>query len=254
MAPSRAGRTRSGKREKTLGWRILAGVLIPFVELLASYRMRNLDRIPTSGPFILTPNHYSNFDPIVTGYLVWRGGRVPRFLAKASLFRVPVVGGLLRATGQIPVERAGTPGADPLQAAAKLVDDDLAVIVYPEGTLTRDPDMWPMRGKFGAARLALAHGIPVIPAAHWGVQAILPRYSSRFSVFPRKRVDLVVGEPVDLSRWHGRGSEPEALAEATTEIMNAVTRLLEELRGESAPPERWDPSAHGQSEIGRFES
>ncbi|TXK16408.1 1-acyl-sn-glycerol-3-phosphate acyltransferase [Homoserinibacter sp. GY 40078] len=249
-----AGRPRR-KREKTFGWRVVAGLAIPFLLLLARYRIRNPERIPQEGAFVLSPNHYSNFDPLTTGYMLWRLGRVPRFLAKASLFKVPVLGAILRATGQIPVERQGSGhNRQPLAAAANLVDDGLAVIVYPEGTLTRDPEMWPMRGKSGAVRTALEHDVPVIPMAHWGVQQILPRYSKKLSVFPRKTVDAIIGEPVDLSRWRGRPIDREVLAEATEAVMAAITALLEELRGEQAPEVRWDPSAHGQTETGRFES
>lgn len=242
------------RSEKSFGWRVIAAFVVPVLLHLARYRVRNPERIPREGAFVLAPNHYSNFDPLVTAYLLWKQGRVPRFLAKAGLFRVPIVGALLRGTGQIPVERQARMGADPLAAASRLVDDGLAVIVYPEGTLTRDPNLWPMRGKFGAARLALQHGIPVVPAAHWGVQQILPRYSKRLSLFPRKTVELAVGEPVDLSAWAGRGSDPAALAEATAAIMQEITSLLEGLRGETAPAVRWDPAEHGQREIGRFEA
>jgi 1-acyl-sn-glycerol-3-phosphate acyltransferase len=214
--------------------------------------MHELERIPREGAFILTPNHYSDFDPLVSAYVLWRGGRVPRFLAKASLFEVPVLGWVMRRTGQIPVERAGG-GVDPLLAARRLVDDRLAVIIYPEGTLTRDPDLWPMRGKPGAARLALQHGIPVVPLATWGAQRVLPRWSKRISFFPRKDIEALVGEPVDLSRWHGRANDPQAVTEATAAIMQAVAQLVGELRGEAAPATRWDPAAHGQSEFGRIE-
>lgn len=242
------------KSEKTVGWRILAAIVIPFLLLVGRYRVRNPERIPGTGAFILAPNHYTNFDPLVTAYVLWMHGRVPRFLAKAGLFKVPVLGAILRGTGQIPVERAGAaPGApDPLAAASRLVNDGLAVIVYPEGTLTRDPELWPMRGKFGAVRLALEHGIPIVPCATWGVQEILPRYSKKLSLFPRKNVNVVIGEPVDLSAWEGKPRTGATYAEATNAVMNSITALLEELRDEKAPLERWDPSAHGQTEIGRF--
>ncbi|MDH6181486.1 1-acyl-sn-glycerol-3-phosphate acyltransferase [Microbacteriaceae bacterium SG_E_30_P1] len=246
-----AGTTRS---EKTVGWRLLSFIVIPFLLLVGRYRFRNVDKLP-AGAFILAPNHYSNFDPLVTAYALWRAGRVPRFLAKASLFRVPVLGAILRATGQIPVERAGTTaGADPLAAASRLVDDGLAVIVYPEGTLTRDPQMWPMRGRFGAVRLSLEHGIPIVPCAHWGVQEILPRYSKKLSIFPRKNVDVIFGEPVDLSPWQDKPKTGATYAAATTAVMQSITKLLEELRGERAPLERWDPAEHGQTEFGRLEN
>jgi 1-acyl-sn-glycerol-3-phosphate acyltransferase len=244
-----------GRSEKTFGWRVLAAIVIPFLLLVGRYRVRGLERIPATGAFVLAPNHYTNFDPLVTAYVLWMSGRVPRFLAKAGLFRVPVLGAILRGTGQIPVERAGVApgGADPLAAAARLTNDGLAVIVYPEGTLTRDPDLWPMRGKFGAVRLALEHGIPIIPCATWGVQQILPRYSKKLSLFPRKDVHVAIGEPVDLGPWRDKPRNAATYAEATNAVMNAITALVEELRDEKAPLERWDPAAHGQTEIGRFD-
>ena len=144
------------RSEKTVGWRSLAALVIPFLLLVGRYRIVGSGRLPKAGAFIVSPNHNTNFDPLVSAYAVWRSGRVPRFLAKASLFKVPVLGAILRGTGQIPVERAGkVREGDPLDAASRLVDDGLALIVYPEGTLTRDPDLWPMRGKTGAVRLAL---------------------------------------------------------------------------------------------------
>jgi 1-acyl-sn-glycerol-3-phosphate acyltransferase len=238
-------------KEKTFIWRLLAGIIIPALLVLARYTVRHPEKIPASGAFLLTPNHYSDFDPLVSAYAVWRSGRVPRYLAKASLFRVPVLGAAMRATGQIPVERAGG-GVDPLVAARRIVEDDMALIIYPEGTLTREPDLWPMRGKFGAARLALQLGVPVIPAATWGAQKVLPRWSRRISLFPRKDVVTLVGDPVDLSRWAGKHTDPKALAAATEAIMQAITALLEEIRGETAPAKRYDPAEHGQSEFGRI--
>jgi len=240
------------RSEKTFGWRSLAAVVIPFLLLVGRYRIVGTGRVPRSGAFIVSPNHITNIDPLVSAYAVWRAGRVPRFLAKASLFKLPVVGGILRATGQIPVERAGkSREGDPLQAASKLVDDGLAVIVYPEGTLTRDPDLWPMRGKSGAVRLALDHGVPIYPMAIWGAQEILPRYSAKLSLFPRKDVDIVFGEPVDLSRWADQPRTPQLYIEATNAVMQAITALLQEVRGAQAPEHRWDPAEHGQSEFGR---
>lgn len=243
------------RSERTFGWWFLAAIVIPFLKLGGRYRFHNLDRIPADGPFILAPNHYTNLDPLVTAYTLWRARRAPRFLAKASLFRVPVLGAILRASGQIPVERQGSTssGSDPLAQASRLVDDGLAVIVYPEGTLTRDPELWPMRGKLGAVRLAFEHGVPIYPCATWGVQRILPRYSSKLSLFPRKDVDVAIGEPVDLSAWADKPRTSATYAEATNAVMQAITAVLEELRGEKAPAERWDPAAHGQAEIGRFD-
>jgi len=112
--------------------------------------------------------------------------------------------------------------------------------VFPEGTLTRDPDLWPMVGKTGAARLALSSGVPVIPVAQWGPQLILPQYSKRLHPFPRKKVSIHAGPPVDLSDLRGRPQDSAVLTEATERIMAAITALLEEIRGEKAPAVRYD--------------
>jgi 1-acyl-sn-glycerol-3-phosphate acyltransferase len=236
--------------EKTAAWRTLAVFAIPLLGAIMRFRIRGREHIPASGAFILAPNHFSNIDPVVMGLALWKLGRVPRFLAKASLFRVPLLGGMMRALGQIPVERAG--GGDPLAGAAHLIAQGHAVIIYPEGTLTREPDLWPMRGKTGVVRAALAHGVPVVPAAHWGTQRLLARYSTRLRPFPRKTIDIAIGPPVDLSRWRGRELTTAELAAATEAVMHDVTGLVAELRGEPAPTgERWDPAKHGQSDYGR---
>lgn len=240
----------------SLFWPV-AVIVIPLVGLLARIRITGGSKLPRDGAFVLAPNHYSEFDPLIVAVAVWRLGRAPRFMAKESLFRVPVLGWVLRKTGMIPVARTSSASAakQTMTQSAELVEHGRGVIVYPEGTLTRDPDMWPMRGKSGAVRLALAGGLPVIPMAHWGTQEIMGRYQKGLSLWPlRKPVQVVIGDPVDLSDLRDRAGEPAALNEATTRVMNAITALLEGLRDEKAPTERWNPTAHGQKETGRLDS
>lgn len=240
------------KRRPTFFW-FLAALVLPIWGFMVGYRFTPESKLPRTGPFILAPNHYSEIDPIVMGVATWRLGRQPRFMAKASLFRVPFLGWLLRASGQIPVERAGSTSADnPMGAASMLIEKGRGVIVYPEGSLTRDPDLWPMRGKNGAVRLALEAGIPLYPAAHWGTQHLMPRYGKVIRPFPRKRILVSVGEPLDLSEFAGRAIDQKTVTEATGKLMNAIAALLADLRDEPAPPERWDPSKHSQAETGRF--
>ncbi|TXQ41502.1 1-acyl-sn-glycerol-3-phosphate acyltransferase, partial [Escherichia coli] len=167
--------------------------------------MRGHEHVPERGGFVLAPNHYSEIDPVVMAVALWKAGRVPRFMAKASLFRIPVVGPLLRAAGQIPVERSGRSSYGPtLPPARTLVRDELGVVIYPEGSLTRDPELWPMRGKTGAVRMALEADVPLIPAAHWGTQHLMPRYGRSLRPFPRKHIQILFGPPVDLSEFAGR--------------------------------------------------
>lgn len=237
--------------EKTVLWHLIAATLLPILTLMARYPVIDGEKLPKTGAFILAPNHYSEIDPVIMGRFMWKLGRVPRFLAKASVFEIPVLGPVLRWSGQIPVERNARSDA-PLKAAQQLVDNELAVIIYPEGSLTRDPDLWPMRGKSGAVRMALQAGVPIIPAAHWGTQHIMARYSKKISFFPRKTVYCKIGDPVDLSDLAGRPLDQATLAEGTDRVMAAIAGLLGDLRGETPPPERWDPAQHGQSETGRL--
>ncbi|MCX7522089.1 lysophospholipid acyltransferase family protein [Microbacterium sp. STN6] len=247
-------RARSERSRPSIFW-VLAAIILPIVGLMAKVRVVDGEKLPKHAACVVAPNHYSEIDPVIVGIAMWKLGRLPRFLAKGSLFRVPVGGWFLRTSGQIPVERTGSArGGSPLDAAQQLAEHQQAVIVYPEGSLTRDPDMWPMRGKTGAARMALVHGIPVIPVAHWGTQKVMARYSKKIHVFPPRPVTVKVGDPVDLSRFRGRPVDQATLLEATNVIMDAITRLLEDLRGENAPAERWDPQAHDQRETGRFEA
>ncbi|EAR23889.1 1-acylglycerol-3-phosphate O-acyltransferase [marine actinobacterium PHSC20C1] len=252
---SSPNKPKRAKSEKTATFRTLAFLLLPAMTFLAKYKLHNAHNVPAHGAFVLSPNHYSNIDPVVIGVAMWKIGRMPRYMAKASLFKVPVLGWLLTKSGQVPVERASRvrDGGDPMKAARQIANEGLAVVVYPEGSLTREPNMWPMRGKNGAVRTAMEAGIPLIPAASWGAQEILPRYSKRISIFPRKTVHIRFGEPVDLSEFEGKNLDSRVLAEATEKLMTAITAQLEELRGESAPHMRYNPADHGQSEVGRFE-
>lgn len=234
----------------------LAAIVVPLASLLFKVEIRDARKLPREGAYVLAPNHVSEIDPIVVALAVWRMGRAPRFMAKESLFRVPVLGWVLRATGMVPVSRSTSAAAAraTLEASETLVRHGRGVIVYPEGSLTREPDLWPMRGKTGAVRLALAGGIPLIPMAQWGAQQVLPRYG-KLKLWPlRRRVLVIVGDPVDLSAYEQSAAQPAALVAATDVVMGEIAGLLSELRGEPAPVARWNPADHGQKETGRLES
>ena len=152
----------------------------------------------------------------------------------------------------MPVHRESTEAATALREAVAALDGGRCVAIYPEGTLTRDPELWPMRGKTGAARLALESRHPVIPVAQWGPQEVIPEYAHVPKLFPRKTIHIRFGPPVELDDLYGPRPTMEAVMEATDRIMGAITRELEEIRGERAPAVRFDPKAHGMAVTGNF--
>jgi 1-acyl-sn-glycerol-3-phosphate acyltransferase len=229
-----AKQPRTGKH---LRWfHVPAGLAKPFLWTFTRPKWRGLENIPAQGGVIIVANHVTILDPITLAHAVYDGARrTPSFLAKSELFKVPVVGSLLRKSGQIPVYRRTRDAVNSLREAEAAVAEGECVIIYPEGTCTRDPDGWPMVAKTGVARLVLASGVPVVPVAHWGTQAILRYGSKRVHPFPPKRVEAIAGEPIDLSRFKGVEPTNEVLREITDLLMTRVTELLGEIRGETPP-------------------
>ncbi|KUH38462.1 MULTISPECIES: lysophospholipid acyltransferase family protein [Streptomyces] len=223
-------------------YRLAAVIAKPPLVVLFKRDWRGAENIPADGGFITAVNHNSYLDPLSYAHYQYNTGRVPRFLAKAGLFKGAFVGMMLRGTGQIPVYRETTNALDAFRAAVAAIERGECVAFYPEGTLTRDPDMWPMAGKTGAARVALLTKVPVIPVAQWGANLAMPPYAKRdkLRLFPRKTLTVVAGPPVDLSRFFDVEPTNEVLREATEEIMRAITALLEDIRGEKAPDEPYD--------------
>lgn len=217
-------------------WRLTQIVVLPLFRGMITLRIRPESALPQTGSFILAPNHYSEADPVVMGVATWRLGRIPRFLAKASLFRVPVLGAYLRAAGHIPVERgANAKTHQPLEATKRLVEKGQGVIIYPEGTLTEDPGLWPMSGKTGAVRMALEGGIPLFPAAHWGTQSFMGRYEAKIRLVPRPRVEVLVGPEMNLDAYRNQPINREVLQKATDDLIKEISHLVGELRGEKPP-------------------
>ncbi len=230
---------------------VAAWTLRPVANILMRKEWLGLEKLPKGQGFILCPTHCTEIDPIVVGHMLYNQNIMPHFMAKDGLFRTPLVGTVLRGARQIPVQRAGATAGRSLELAKEVLDEGGAIIVYPEGTLTRDPDLWPMRGHTGAARLALMTGAPVVPVAHWGAQEAFPRYAKRVHIFPRKTVRVLIGDTVDLSRFKDSPLDKATLAAATTVILDDMTALLAQLRGEEPPAVRWDPKAHAQKSHGR---
>jgi 1-acyl-sn-glycerol-3-phosphate acyltransferase len=241
---------RSLQERKGWAFGFCVAVLEPLLLVLTKRRWRGGENIPAVGGAVLAVNHISHLDPLTCAHFVYAWGRIVRFLAKSELFTLPVLGRIVRSAQQIPVYRLTTDASRSFSAAVEAVEHGQCVVVYPEGTITRQPDLWPMTGKTGAARIALSAGAPVIPVAQWGAHEILAPYSKRPRLFPRKTISMSAGPPVDLDDLRDQPLTPEVLREATTRIMDDVTRLLEEIRGERAPAERFDPRAAGVRPIG----
>jgi 1-acyl-sn-glycerol-3-phosphate acyltransferase len=240
------------KLQEPRGWAFgfCVALVEPLLRVLTRQRWIDGTKIPAHDGCVVAANHVSHIDPLTFAHFLYGHGRIVRFLAKAEVLDVPVLGRILKATGQIPVYRLTTDASQAFRAAVAAVQDGKCVVVYPEGTITRQPDLWPMTGKTGAARIALSSGAPVIPVAQWGANDILAPYAARPRLFPRKTIVVKAGDPVDLDDLRDKPLTPDVLREATNRIMDDITRLLEDIRGTHAPEVRFDTKAMGVKQIG----
>lgn len=235
-----------------LTFKICTKIAIPVLNLVGKKQWRGGHHIPKTGRIIVASNHISYLDVLFLTHFLFRNGRAPRYIGKEGVFRVPVIGKILLAAGQIPVIRESKDASKALEHAVKLLEVGHCLGVYPEGTLTRDPLGWPMVAKTGLARLAILTRSPVIPIAQWGSQIVMPTYEKKIKFFPRTPIKILAGEPLDMSKWYGKENDPVALTEATAFVMRAITDLLEELRGEKRPLEIFDPHNSDLPRTGNF--
>ncbi|MCW2781996.1 MAG: 1-acyl-sn-glycerol-3-phosphate acyltransferase [Marmoricola sp.] len=240
------------KLSERKGWAFtfVVAVMRPALTVFSKRNWIDGEKIPATGGCVVVMNHISHIDPLALGHLLLNHGRLVRYLTKQELFETPIVKRIVKNAGQIPVPRLTVDASQAFDAAVEAVEQGQCIGVYPEGTITKDPDGWPMRGKTGAARIALATGCPVVPIGQWGAQDVLPAYSKKPNLFPRRTTSYKVGDPVDLSDLKDKPLTNEVLHEATDRIMAAITSLVEDLRGERAPDERFDPKTAGVQQIG----
>jgi 1-acyl-sn-glycerol-3-phosphate acyltransferase len=225
---------------------------IPILDAISKRDWQGVENIPISGRAIVASNHISYADVLFLTKFLYQNGRAPRYLGKESLFRIPIIGRILRSSGQIPVQRESVAAHRALDHAVAALESGHLVGIYPEGTLTRDVNHWPMVGKTGIARLGVMTQTPVIPIAVWGPQQVLPPYSKRPHLWPRTLVSYHVGHAIDLSPWYGFENDAEKMAQATALIMQTLTAMLEKLRGESAPLLPFDPHLSDLPKTGNF--
>jgi 1-acyl-sn-glycerol-3-phosphate acyltransferase len=227
-------------------------VVIPLLNLVAKKVWRGGENLPKSGKIIVASNHVSYLDVLFLSHFLFRNGRAPRYIGKEGVFKVPVIGKIILAAGMVPVARESKDASKALDHAVRLLNVGHCIGVYPEGTLTRDPEGWPMVAKTGLARLAIATQTPVIPIAQWGSQIVMPTYEKKIKFFPRTPIKILAGKPLDLSAWYGKENDQVALLEATAFVMRELTNLLEELRGEKRPVEIFDPHNSNLPRTGNF--
>lgn len=235
------------KLQEKRGWAF--NIAVPLVKsfLLTTTRRAWVggENLPHEGGFVVALNHISHLDPLTAAHFVYDHGRKPRFLAKSGLFDNAALGIFLRGAGQIPVKRETRDAVGAYAAAVDAVRAGKCIVIYPEATITRDPDLWPMKGKTGAARIALETGCPVIPIGQWGAQELLAPYAKKPHLIGRKKIVMRVGKPVELTDLRALPLTAAVVAEAAERILAAITHELEIVRGEQAPAERYDMAVHG---------
>ena len=230
-----------------MGW-VYFWASLPVRAVLIALMKRHyagVENLPQSGGFIAVSNHVTEIDSVTFSHFLVANHYSPRMLMKEEMMHWPVVGFCARHSRMIPVFRETSQAADSLIAAKAALKVGECVGMFPEGTLTRDPELWPMKGHTGAARLALETQVPVVPVAQWGAHKTLAPYG-KLHWPPRGRLSMVAGPPVDLSDLYGKHDDHEAVTEATRRIMADLTELLRSLRpGEEPPAKVWDMKVDG---------
>ncbi len=156
--------------------------------------VKGLSNIDTSSPYIYMPNHQSNFDiPVLLGHLTVQF----RWLAKMELFKIPIFGRAMRNVGYISIDRSNRQSAfESLKVAADKIKSGVSVLIFPEGTRSRDGKIRPF--KKGGFVMAIDSGVPIVPVVISGTRAIMPK--GKFRVYPG-HVSMVIHKPIGTSTY-----------------------------------------------------
>lgn len=217
------------------GFRFASWIVPPIYSAFSFRDYQGGQYLTQPGGLVVASNHISWADPLAIARFLWDHDRVARFLVKDSVYRNSLIGSIVRSAKQIPVERGTARAGLAAAEAVKAAQAGETVLVYPEGTITKDPSLWPMAGRSGAVRIAVEANVPLVPMAIWGPQEILAPYSGKPNLFPRKRIKAIAGPPMNLDSLREGAPTPEQYREAADQLMDEITRLLEILRGENKP-------------------
>jgi 1-acyl-sn-glycerol-3-phosphate acyltransferase len=203
----------------TPAYRAIKTLLSPIVAHAFRLEIDGKDRLPVSGPYIVSANHRSFMDSIFLGYAV---PAPVAFVAKAEYFADRRFAWIFRATGQIPLQRGhGRAARQALDAAIAVLRNGGVVGIYPEGSRSRDGHLH--RGTTGPARLASASGAPIVPIGLVGTDLVqapghrMPR--------PFRRVTMRIGDPVTVIPAERPEDQRKVLRAATNELMARIAEL-----------------------------
>ncbi|MET0297170.1 MAG: lysophospholipid acyltransferase family protein [Microbacterium sp.] len=207
-------------------WLMKYVVIGPIVKAIWRPWIIGRRNIPSEGAVILASNHLSVMDSVFLPLMI---DRPVSFLAKSDYFTGKGLKGwstrmFMKATGQIPIDRSGGKASEAsLNTGLQVLGRGDLLGIYPEGT--RSPDGRLYRGRTGLARMALEARVPVVPVVMVDTDSMLPIGRT----IPRVvRVGIVIGEPLDFSRFTGMESDRYILRSVTDEIMVALQRLGEQ--------------------------
>jgi 1-acyl-sn-glycerol-3-phosphate acyltransferase len=212
------------------------GILKPSLATWLRWNIEGLENIPRSGPAIVAFNHIAYLDPLAVSFVVDSARRRPRFLAKSELFEDKRIAWIFKGARQIEVRRGTRDAPMALDHALDTLRHGEVIVVFPEGTITTDPDLFPMAPKSGAARLALKSGVPLIPCALWGTANIWPKGFAKHWWPPKQDVCVRIGAPIEVA---GRPDTREEWVRLSKELMAAISELFASVR--PAVPDRRRP-------------
>ena len=207
-------------------WLMKHWVIGPLLTTAFRPWVKGLENVPRTGPLIVVCNHLSFVDSVFLPLMI---DRQMAFLAKSDYFTGKGIKGwfirfFMTSAGQLPIDRSGGKASEAsLNAGLQVLADGGVLAIYPEGT--RSPDGRMYRGRTGVARMILEAQVPVIPAAVIGTEKVMPLGSNIPKVH---RVGVVIGEPLDFSRFEGMESDRFVLRSITDEIIYEMNKLSEQ--------------------------